>query len=162
MQDNKTPAMNGPNSVRMSTSRPPRRRPLSAKTLDRICVWSGAISAGLFFLIFPTAFLIPPIPPSHSAEQVVAHYKKYEKGFIGGAGLMQFTGLFYSLFVAVTSGHMARIPECTYTMLAAQSISGTISAYTNHHAAVHLLLPHGLPARQNAGAYAVNILLLED
>lgn len=102
----------------------------SAKTFDRLCVWSGPISACFFFLLFLTAFLLPPIPPNHSAEQVVAHYKKHEKGFMAGAGLMQFTGLFYSLFVAATSGQMARIPGCTHTMIAAQSISGTISAYT--------------------------------
>ncbi|KAH7009829.1 hypothetical protein EDB80DRAFT_763065 [Ilyonectria destructans] len=102
----------------------------SSKTFDKICVWSGPVSAFFFFLLFLTADLLPPIPPTRSAEEVVAHYRAHENGFKAGAGLMQFTGMFYSAFVAATSGQMARIPGCTHTMIACQSISGTISAYS--------------------------------
>ncbi|ETS84334.1 hypothetical protein PFICI_02359 [Pestalotiopsis fici W106-1] len=102
----------------------------SAKTFDKLCVWSGPISAFFFFLLFLTADLLPPIAPYRTAEEVVAHYRSHEAGFKAGAGLMQFTGMFYCAFVAATSGQMARIPGCTHTMIACQSISGTISAYS--------------------------------
>ncbi|KAI0168558.1 hypothetical protein BJ166DRAFT_611600 [Pestalotiopsis sp. NC0098] len=102
----------------------------SAKTFDKICVWSGPVSAFFFFLLFLTADLLPPIAPYRSAEEVVAHYRSHEAGFKAGAGLMQFTGMFYSAFVSATSGQMARIPGCTHTMIACQSVSGTISAYS--------------------------------
>lgn len=106
-----------------------KKRP-AAKTFDKICVWSGPISAFFFFLVFLTADLLPPIAPHRTAEEVLAHYRSHEAGFKAGAGLMQFTGMFYSAFVAATSGQMARIPGCTHTMIACQSISGTISAYS--------------------------------
>ncbi|KAF7533157.1 hypothetical protein G7054_g7315 [Neopestalotiopsis clavispora] len=105
------------------------RKP-SAETFDKLCVWSGPISAFFFFLLFLTADLLPPIAPYRTAEEVVAHYRSHEAGFKAGAGLMQFTGMFYSAFVAATSGQMSRIPGCTHTMVACQSVSGTISAYS--------------------------------
>lgn len=102
----------------------------SQRFYDKLCVWSGPIGLFFFALIFPAGSFLPPIPPSRTAEQVLDHYRRHESGIKGGAALMQFSGCFYSFYIAAISSQMSRIPGVTHAMTSTQSISGGISTYT--------------------------------
>lgn len=101
----------------------------SPRNFDRICVWAYPLSLLCFFLIFCTGGFLPPIAPSKTAEEVVAHYRKHDAGIKAGAAIMQFSGPFYCLFVAAISGQMSRIPGCSHAMIITQAINGCISAF---------------------------------
>lgn len=91
-------------------------------TMQRACTWSGPLFTVLFFVGFwVIAGLIPPPPPSQTAEEVAQTFRENANSIRAGLLLTMYSGVFTVPWVAAISVQMKRIEghhtPLTYTQL---------------------------------------------
>jgi hypothetical protein len=91
-------------------------------TAQRLCIWSGALFAALFFIGFGViAGYIPPPDPARPAHAVAEFYRQNANEIRTGMVMSMFAVCFYVPFASAISVHMKRIEgshtPLTYTQL---------------------------------------------
>jgi len=77
---------------------------------QRVCVWSGALFAVLFFVGFGViARYIPPPPPARSAADVAAFYRDHANAIRTGMIISMYALVFFVPFTAAISVQLKRI-----------------------------------------------------
>ena len=94
-------------------------------TAQRLCAWSGIAAVALFFGALLLADFIPPLSPSLTPDEVVAHYREHHLGIIAGMVLMLISGMFYAPLTGVISAQLRRIPNLTPALIYGQLSAGT-------------------------------------
>lgn len=96
---------------------------MNARTVEKLCAWSGIVALAMFFAGLVIAGFFPPLSPSLSPEALAQHYREHRIGILAGMVLVLISGMFYAPLVGVISAQLHRIPQLTpaliYTQLAA-------------------------------------------
>ena len=131
---------------------------MNQKTFEKVCAWSGVICVTLFFAGFVFAGFVPPLSPSLSVEEVVAHYQQHTTGIRIGMGIMLISSAFYAMFTAVISGQMRRIPGLSPTVVYTQLACGAFASLTFLMPAIFFLVTSYRPERSPELTYLMNDL----
>ena len=131
---------------------------MNQKLFEKVCAWSGVICVTLFFVAFAFAGFIPPLSPSLSIDEVVAHYQQHTTGIRFGMGLMLISSAFYAMFTAAISGQMRRIPGLSPTVTYTQLACGAFASLTFLMPAIFFIVTSFRPERSPELTYMLNDL----
>ena len=125
-------------------------------TFQKICAWSGPVCVLMFFAAWVLAGFIPPLSPSLSVDQVVAHYQQHVTGIRIGMGIMLVSSMFYATFTGVMSGQMQRIPGVSPSVVYVQLAAGAFGCLTFMVPAIFFIATSFRPERSPEITYMLN------
>ncbi|MFE3056928.1 hypothetical protein [Nocardia sp. NPDC059239] len=103
---------------------------MNQMTFQRICAWTGIVCPLVFFAGLVVAGMFPPMLPSQTTAEVVAHYRDHANGVRAGAAMVMLSSMFYASFTAVISGQIQRIPGVHPTVVFTQLAGGAFACVT--------------------------------
>ncbi|MFE2996931.1 hypothetical protein ACFXG4_18185 [Nocardia sp. NPDC059246] len=103
---------------------------MNQMTFQRICAWTGIVCPLVFFGGLVVAGMFPPMLPSQTTAEVVAHYRDHANGVRAGAAMVMLSSMFYASFTAVISGQIQRIPGVHPTVVFTQLAGGAFACVT--------------------------------
>jgi len=96
-------------------------------TYQRLCVWSGPVFLGFFFIgMVVVAQLLPPPSAAASAQTIAAFYGARTGEIRAGLLIALTSCAFYLPWVAIVSAHMKRIENVSPALVIIQALGGAV------------------------------------
>ncbi|KAE8155117.1 hypothetical protein BDV25DRAFT_135160 [Aspergillus avenaceus] len=97
---------------------------------DRFLLPCGPLALLCIFIFLAASRLLPPVSPSKSPEDLVAHYSQNKSAIDAGVFLCLVGSILWPLYTVAINNQLSRIPGIHPTILSLQTASGAVSGAT--------------------------------